>query len=78
MAGKDSEMILDALRQQICEFLKFQIPDAPVSFVTHQTVEESGYRRMRIEYSSQEGDPIPAFLLVPQGDGPFAAVLVHH
>jgi dienelactone hydrolase len=71
-------MTLDALRQQISEFLGFHISDTPVPFVIYDTVEERGYRRIRIDYTSQEGDPIPAFLLLPDGEGPFTAVLVHH
>ena len=71
-------MTVDRLRQQLSEFLSFSISENPVSFVTHDTVEEQGYRRIRISYASQEGDQIPAFLLVPDGDGPFAAVLIHH
>lgn len=71
-------MRIDQLRQHICEFLGFSISDAPVSFVTHETIEEDGYQRLRISYASQEGDRIPAFLLLPDGRGPFAAVVVHH
>jgi dienelactone hydrolase len=71
-------MMVDQLRAEISEFLRFSIPDSPVSFLTHNVIQEQGYQRIRISYTSQEGEPIPAFLLVPQGDGPFAAVLVHH
>lgn len=71
-------MTVDQLRKQISEFLGFNIPDNPVSFLIHNSSQEQGYQRIRISYTSQEGDPIPAFLLVPQGDGPFAAVLLHH
>jgi len=75
---KDDEMTLTKLRQQISDFLAFTIPDMPVHFVTHQVVEEQGYRRLRISYPSPEGDQIQAFLLLPAGDAPFPAVLVHH
>lgn len=71
-------MTIDNLRQQISEFLEFQTSETPVPFVTHQVFEEDGYRRLLISYQSQEGDQIPAFLLLPDGNGPFAAVLVHH
>jgi len=71
-------VITDTLRQQISQFLGFSIPEAPVVFVSHHTVEEPGYRRIRVSYASPEGEPIPAFLLLPPGDGPFAAVLIHH
>ena len=71
-------MSIDRLRQEISEFLGFSISNPPVSYVTHETGAEDGYQRLRITYPSQEGDQIPAFLLVPEGSGPFAAVLVHH
>jgi dienelactone hydrolase len=71
-------VIIDTLRQQIRQFLGFSIPESPVAFASHHVVEESGYRRIRISYASPEGEPIPAFLLLPHGDGPFAAVLIHH
>ena len=71
-------MTVDQLRKQLSEFLGFNIRDAPVSFSVHNVIQEQGYQRIRISYASQEEDPIPAFLLLPQGDGPFAAVLVHH
>ena len=68
----------DSLRQQISQFLGFSIPEADAALVAHTVVEEHGYRRIRISYPSPEGEPIPAFLLLPDGDGPFAAVLIHH
>lgn len=71
-------MTLAKLRQRISKFLGFNISETPVSFITHQVVEQDGYRRLRISYQSEEGDQIPAFLLLPDGDGPFSAVLVHH
>ncbi len=71
-------MTVDRLRRQISEFLGFAIPETPVPFVTHDSVAEETYTRTLISYTGQEGDPIPAFLLLPQGPGPFAAVLVHH
>ena len=71
-------MNIDNLRQQISEFLEFRVSETLVSYETHEVVEEDGYQRLRISYASQEGDQIPAFLLLPDGRGQFAAVLVHH
>lgn len=71
-------MTIDKLRQQISEFLDVNISETSVPFVTEQVDEEDGYRRLHISYPSQEGDQIPAFLLLPDGEGPFGAVLVHH
>ena len=71
-------MNVDELRQTVSDFLKFSMPDAPVSPVVHELVEDRGYRRLRISYPDEERADIPAFLLLPDGDGPFAAVLIHH
>jgi len=71
-------MTFDELRQEIGKFLKFSISDTPVQFTRHENVEEDGYRRLRIRYTSEEGDEIPAFLLIPDGTDPFGAILVHH
>lgn len=66
------------LRRQIARFLRFDARDSYVSYETHEVVAELGYRRLHISYPAPDGDEIPAFLLVPDGDVPFAAVLVHH
>ena len=71
-------MTLDSLRHEIRDFLKFSLPESSVRFVTHDTLAQEGYHQIRIQYTSQEGDSIPAFLLLPHGTGPFPAVLVHH
>jgi dienelactone hydrolase len=70
--------MIDQLRQQISEFLEFKTSEIALPFVTHEAVEEDGYLRLRISYSSPDGDQIPAFLLLPDANGPCAAVLVHH
>lgn len=66
------------LRKEISDFLGFSLPKTPMPFTTQSVSEEPGYRRLLITYAGEEGDPIPAYLLLPNGDGPFAAVLVHH
>lgn len=71
-------MTIEKLRDEISEFLKFRPWKRPVPFERQGTTDEGGYRRLRIRYSGEEGDHIPAFLLLPEGPGPFAAVLVHH
>ena len=62
-------MTTDRLCQQIGQFLGFSIPEAPVALVSHDVVEEHGYRRVRVTYASPEGEPIPAFLLLPMAMG---------
>lgn len=71
-------MTVDALRQEIGIFLEFLIAETPVDFATHTSEAADGYRRLRISYPSPDGDRIPAYLLLPDGQGPFPAVLVHH
>jgi len=71
-------MNIDKLRQEIGEFLNFKIPDISPQFTTLERVNADGYTRLRISYTSEEGDEIPAYLLRPDEDGSFAAVLVHH
>src|SRR5687767_5243362 len=69
---------VSGLRQEFSDFLGFCITETPVPFTTHSVSGEPGYRRLLINYAGDEGDRIPAYLLLPYGDGPFAAVLVHH
>lgn len=70
-------MGLESLRRQLGHFLEFRIPEEPVTFSIHHVAEEPGYRRLHVSYADMDGEPIPAFLLLPAGEGPFAAVLVH-
>lgn len=71
-------MTIDGLRSQINEFLRVGDPSVSAPFLVHSVVAERGYRRLRISYTGQDGDVISAYLLLPDGDGPFAAVLMHH
>jgi dienelactone hydrolase len=71
-------MDIDKVRREISKFLKFKIPGIPPQFITLESTDVGGYTRLRISYTSEEGDEIPAYLLQPKGIGPFAAVLVHH
>jgi dienelactone hydrolase len=72
------KMAPEELRDQIRAFLRFHISDVPISSITHEEVEEDGFHRFRISYASEEGNRIPAFLLLPHGEGPFPALLIHH
>ena len=66
------------LRKEISEFLNFSPPSVSLPFSTEDIAEEQGYSRIRISYPDDEGKDIPAFLLLPKGQGPFPAVLAHH
>ena len=72
------KMIENPKRQQISDFLRFSMPESPVGFTIDEGIEERGFRRLRIHYPGLEGETIPAFLLLPEGAGPFPGVLVHH
>lgn len=74
----DDNLQLDDLRRQIAEFLGFEISPPTSEIIVETEAKEPGCRRLRIRYLSHEGDQIPAFLLLPEGEGPFPAVLVHH
>jgi dienelactone hydrolase len=71
-------MINDQLRLNISELIKLNKQNhAPDSKVIYQD-ELDEYTRLLINYDGSEDDTIPAFLLIPKGDGPFPAVLIHH
>jgi len=71
-------MDLDTLRQQISAYLKFTLPEEPVPFTLHERVPEGGYSRTLITYRGDEGDRIPAYLLLPDTGQALPGVIVHH
>lgn len=70
--------MFEILREDIKDFLRLQLIIGTVPFRTHQVSYEDGYTRYLISYEGLESDDIWAYLLVPKGQGPFPAVLVHH
>lgn len=71
-------MSVKALQANIRDYL--QLTESS-NFVTYHTVEkwnEEGYTRHWVEIEGDEGDRISAYLLMPEGAGPFPAVQVHH
>ena len=48
-----------------------------IEFICDSVVDCDAYTRSKIEYLVN-GRNIPAFLLIPKGEGPFPAVLVNH
>ena len=67
-----------SLRIQIRDFLQLDQVEVPVPLEVQETISFDGHRRLRISYRAADGDIIPAFLWVPEGEGLFPAVLVHH
>jgi len=68
---------IEDLRRELAAFLRFAVAAAP-ALETLKSHGEPGYVRSLVTYMSDDGAVIPAYLLVPEGDGPFPAVLVHH
>ena len=66
------------LRHEISDFLQVGFNDSEVTFTTTEFVQAQGYHRLRIEYKGQDGDTIPAYFFLPDGEGLFAGVLIHH
>lgn len=66
------------LRQDISEFLGFKLPRIPIPLTVSSEVKEDGYTRYLISYFGDDEDAIPAYLLLPDGKGPFASILIHH
>ncbi len=66
------------LREDIRRFLNLERIETAIDYEVLETVPDTGFTRQRIIYKAADGDEIPAFLLSPDGDGPFPAVLVHH
>jgi dienelactone hydrolase len=66
------------LPERLRTFLRLEIVEDAVPFDLKERAPGDGYERQLIAYSAADGESIPAFLLLPQGDGPFPAVIVHH
>jgi dienelactone hydrolase len=71
-------MTIETLRTHIADFLAFKPSIESVQFEAYESTVADSYILSRISYPSEEGDPIPAFLLLPKGEGPFPGVVVHH
>ena len=66
------------MRKALLEFLKLTPPVVAPPVQVLDRVSRERFDMARIEFAGDEGDAIPAFLLLPHGEGPFPAVLVHH
>src|SRR5215211_746170 len=64
------------VRARLAELVGFTRREATALVLESQPA--SGHRRKLVEYASAEGEAIRAFLLLPDGDGPFPAVVAHH
>jgi len=66
------------LPERLRSFLGLELVESAVPFDLKESATGNGYQRQLITYNSADGDVIPAFLLLPEGDGPFPAVIIHH
>jgi len=66
------------VRDKIWQFLKLQSADHAIALAVLHTEQQAGYKRLAITYTAHDGDIIFAYLLVPDGDGPFPGILLHH
>ncbi len=71
-------MINGQLRLNINEFIKLNKQNHASDYKVIYQDEVDEYTRLLINYVGSEDDTIPAFLLIPRGEGPFPAVLIHH
>ncbi len=71
-------MAYESLRNDLRRLLHFEDVQHRVSFRVLDEQHEDTYARLLIHYSGDEDDLIPAYLLIPDGAGPFPAALVLH
>lgn len=53
-------------------------PKAPLDLEVVSTEKKEGYTLQQLTYASPKGGRVPAFLMIPDGPGPFAGVLLMH
>lgn len=52
--------------------------EAPVAFTENSVLQKDGYTVQDISYPSPKGGDVPAYLIVPDGPGPFAGIILMH
>jgi dienelactone hydrolase len=70
-------MASDDLRARLADLLRFAVPEAPPAFSVLDIRERDGYAEHRVAFAGAES-AVPAYLLVPGGDGPFPGVVAFH
>ena len=63
------------LRHRFAQLLGFAVPAARLELLAERAL--AGYFEQRVIFPGREGD-VPAYLLLPDGPGPFGAVVVFH
>jgi dienelactone hydrolase len=72
-----NELTGERLRNRLMALLDFCVPSAPPLEILDSRTRD-GYSERLVSYVSPDRENIPAFLLVPTGDGPFPAVVAYH
>jgi dienelactone hydrolase len=66
-----------ALRERLAALLDFEAPERPPPLDVGPSERRDGYAEHRVAFAGSEGG-VPAFLLVPDGGGPFPGVVAFH
>jgi dienelactone hydrolase len=64
------------LRSDFTRLVAFERRESSFEVLSQRRLD--GYLELRVRYPGIEGEEVPGFLLVPEGAGPFPAVLAHH
>ncbi len=71
-------MITDVLRKQIIDYLGINMQSFSKEYKVIDEIEYDEYTQALIHYKGSEDDTIPAYLLIPNGEGAYPAIIVHH
>ncbi len=67
------------IRRRVLDIMgEFPAASVPLAARELSRVNAGPYLQVKVTYAAQDGETIPAWLLVPKGDGPFPAVLAAH
>jgi dienelactone hydrolase len=66
------------LRARLAELVAFSVPTSAPHLEVLRSRQRDGYTERLVRYISGDRQEIPALLLQPEGDGPFAAVIAYH
>jgi len=68
----------DALRGRVAELVDFSVPSSAPDLKVLEERGRDGYNEQLVRYTSGDRVESPALLLLPEGEGPFPAVVAYH